>query len=273
MSVAGIKSLVIAALVLVNAFFLSIIIIDTYTDARDERQAIESVCAILRSNGIEISPDDVKTADALRTMRTSRGVELEAVIAYAFLGPVEMTDQNAIYLYENTDRGTAEFRTAGDFRILLNEGVITNATGTLRTVQALLKDMKLETSAITIYTESEGETALVVNAFRGASIFNCTIEFAFSGDSLRTVSGRYAAGIEPAEDGVELSLVGTALLGFLAEVKSGDIECTEIMSVEAGYQHSVAGPFGEGVITPAWLITTDGGRYIVDSATGDIRQI
>ena len=273
MSVSRIKTIFIAALLLVNGFFLAIIVIDTYADARDERQAIENACAILQLNGISINPDSIKTANSLRTMRTERGVEPEAAIAYAFLGTADMTDQGVIYLYENADRGTAEFFTAGIFEVHLNEGVITNENGTLRTVRELLQSMKLETSEIAARSESGGETVTVVSAYRGVSIFNCTIDFVFSGSSLISVSGRYVTGIEPAEDGAVISSVSTALLGFLASVKNGDVECMEILSVEAGYHHNVVGSFGEAEIAPAWLITTANAKYIIDSVTGEIRQM
>jgi len=273
MSVSRIKTIVIAALVLVNAFFLIIIVADYYADARDERQMIESVCSILQSNGIAINPDNIKTSGALSTMRTARGVEVEAVIAYAFLGTVDMIDKGSIYQYENPERGVADFYSAGDFEIQLQEGVITAADSSLRITRELLRDMKLETSAPVVSRSPEGEMVSVDSIYRGASIFNYPIEFYFVGNSLRTVKGRYVAGVELMEDGVEISQVGTALLGFLSAVNREDIECTEILGVEAGYQHSVVGSFGEGVLAPSWLITTGDGRFLVDSATGEIRVI
>ena len=273
MSAARIKTIVIAALVLVNAFFLTIILVDNHADARDERQMIESVCSILESNGIKINPDNIKTSGDLRTMRTARGGEVEAAIAYAFLGRVDMTDQGTIYQYEDPDRGVADFYSAGDFVIQLKEGVVTATDSVLKTTQELLRKMKLETSAPVISHNSEGEMVSVDSVFRGASIFNYPIEFYFVRNSLRTIKGRYVAGVELMEDGTEISQVGTALLRFLLSVNRGDIECNEILSVEAGYQHSVVGSFGEGVLAPSWLITTGDGRYIIDSATGEIRGI
>ena len=273
MSAARIKTIVISALVLVNAFFLTIILIDNYAQARDERQMIESVCSILQSSGIEISPDNIITSGALRTMRTARGGEVEAAIAYAFLGRVDMTDQGTIYQYENPERGVADFYSAGDFVIQLREGVITATDSALKTTKDLLRDMRLETSAPVISANTEGEMVSVDSVYRGASIFNYPIEFYFVRNSLRTIKGRYVAGVELMEDGAEISQVGTALLRFLSAVKSGDIECKEILSVESGYQHSVVGSFGEGILAPSWLITTGDGRFLVDSATGEIRGI
>ena len=261
------------ALVAINALFLAIIVIDTYADARSERRAIENVCAILKSNGIDIDSDAIDTNYTLRTMRTARGIEMEASVAVAVLGPVEMTDQGIIYQYENQERGTAQFSSAGEFEIWLNEGVITSDDGTVRAVKELLRKMKIETSGIEEKPGSGGDTVKAVSAYKGASIFNGTIDFIFSDGSLNTIIGRYVTGIEPAEDGVNISHVETALLGFLAAVKKGDVECSKIQSVEAGYQYSVVGSFGDGEIAPVWMITTNEGRFIVDSATGEIRPV
>jgi len=272
LSVSRIKTITIAALVLVNVFFMTVIVIDSIADARSERLAVEDACAVLRLNGINISPENVRSVGALRTMRTERGHEAEEAIARAVLGPVEMTDMGVIFRYEGAQSGTAEFYSAGGFDIWLNEGIITNTKGTLRTVQSLLRDMKIETSELLLSGESGSEVVIAVVAYKGVSIFNCMIEFAFNGESLEAITGRYATGIEVAEDGATISSAGTALLGVLAAVKREELESTEIKRVEAGYQF-LSGLFGEGVIAPAWLITTDTGQYMLSDTTGDIEFV
>ena len=273
-----IKTVAIAALALINLFFLTYIIRDAAADARNEREAIENVCTIMRERGIMISPEDVKTGGTIRTMRTSRALEAEEVIAGAILGPTAITDQGVIYLYENAERGSAEFASAGDFEIRLNKGVITNEGGTLRTVEELLGAVKLESAGMTVTLDQERgiETVVVLGAYREARIFNCSIEFIFGSGSLQTVRGRFVAGVEPAEDDAGISHISTALLGFLAEVRRKerkDVAATQIYRVEPGYRHRVVGSFGEGVLAPAWLISTDAGNYIIDDATGEVSML
>ncbi|MDR0491087.1 MAG: hypothetical protein LBH28_07585 [Oscillospiraceae bacterium] len=270
MSVARIKSLVIAALVFLNIIFLEVIVHDAISDASNERQAIENICQVLSGGGIAILPEGIKTAGAISTMRTVRDIETEAAIARVVLGPSEMTDQGVIYRYESSQAGVAEFSSAGGFTIQLNKGVYANAGGALKTARDVLREMKIETSEVYLSFNEGRETAVAVCAYKGSSIFNCTIEFFFNGDSLEAVKGRYATGIEPGDDGKTISAVGTVLLGFLALCKKGEVECSRIDYVEAGYQHYVPGSFGEGVIFPAWLIVADSGRYIIDDATGEI---
>jgi len=275
MSNSRIKTIVIAALVLINAFFLTFIVIDAAARARENRGAIENVCAILSAGGIMISPDDVMTGGEIRTMRTSRVLEAEEVIANALLGQTEKTDQGVIYRYENAERGVAEFASAGDFDIRMRDGVILNTDGTLITVERLLRDMKLESAGLTVSFDPQNGSEMVgvTSAYKESRIFNCTIEFVFSNNSLQTVKGRFIAGVEPAESGAGISHASTALLDFLAEVRREereDVTASNIYSVEPGYRHRVVSSFGEGVLDPAWLITTDSGNYLIDDATGEI---
>ena len=247
---------------------------DTYADARNERQAIESVCEILLSNGIEIDPDNIQKTDALITMRTVREFGMEEALAQTFLGIVEVIDKGTIYIYENAHRGSAEFSSAGDFEIWLNEGAITNTNeSSEKTIQSLLSNLQLAGISFDINYDEKRETVIAVSMYKNAEIFNCSMDFVFREGSLRTVAGRYLTGIEDADASTEISQTETALLAFLAAVKRGDIECTEIVSVESGYLHSVVGSFGEGVISPVWMIATDQAKYAVDSSTGEIRLL
>jgi len=275
MSMPRVKTIVIAMLALFNAFFLALIIVDAVAEANTERQTLENICAIMRRGGIEVRPEDIGTVGAIRTMRTARVLEVEEGIARAFLGPAAMLDQGVIYLYENEERGSAVFASAGDFEIRMVEGAIADGGDRVRTVNGLLRGMGLDTSPPSAPVQLDSDTVMVtvVGTFRGASIFNCLIEFVFEGGSLQIVRGRYVAGVEPAEGGAEISRVETALLGFLAAVGNEDkehVDCTRIYSVEAGYRQRVSGSFGEGVIAPAWMIVTDNGRYLMDDATWEI---
>ena len=273
MNVSKLKNIVIAVLVLVNLFFLIIIVLNNYTDAKIARQAIENVCTILNNSNISINTDCIEPAPDISTMRTMREEEMETMIAEVFLNETSVTEQGVIRTYENPGRGTAEFSSAGDFEIYLKDGAITNEDGSVNTVVSLLRDMRIDTTIPSVSFDQGSEIISVESKYRATIIYNCTITFIFSGNNLNSVKGRYVSGIEPTANGVNISYVGTALLGLLAAVKRGEVDCTDITKVEAGFMYSAIGSFGESVISPVWLIITDTGRYIVDSATGDIRPI
>ncbi|MCL2392848.1 MAG: hypothetical protein FWC66_09660 [Oscillospiraceae bacterium] len=274
MSGSKIRNITIVALLVINALFMTFILVDLFNDARSHREAIENTSAILKAGGLMINTDNIESAGVLRTMRTARVIEVEESIARALLGETVMSDHGVISLYKNPERGAAEFYSAGDFEVRLSAGVIYRAEP-LRTVASLLREIELETTQMTatIDPETSNEVVTVWVAYRGTSVFNCFIEFVFDENYLLIVRGRYVAVIEQAEGGATISQVSSALLGFLAAVRDeyrGDITCTEILSVQAGFRHRVVGAFGEGVLDPVWLIATDNGRFLIDDATGEI---
>jgi len=262
--------LAIAVLVLINAVFLTVIITDSVADSRSKRLAIENVCSVLNDNGIAVDADDVGEYAALRAMKTTRVFESEEAVARRLLGDVETTGQGAIYRYENAGAGYAEFSSAGVFEVRIEPGVILSGGDARKVADDLLRDMLIDASDIAVLSAPGRDTVTVLCTYKAASIFNCAIEFAFEGGSLTAVTGRYLTGIEAVEDGHVLSSPGTALLAFLSAVRKGDVECAKIESVEAGFQHHESNPYGEGEISPAWLIVADTGRYILDDATGEI---
>ncbi|MCL2409973.1 MAG: hypothetical protein FWC96_10265 [Oscillospiraceae bacterium] len=270
MSVSRIKNIAIAALCLINGFFLAFIITDSGIEARNERQELENISAILLEGGITLDTGGVQTRGELRTMRTVRDIEAEAGIARAVLGQTYITEDGGMIYVHRSDRGMATFSSAGFFEINLYENVITNVRGTMQAAESLLGDMGIETSRLSLSGGVGYETVSAVSAYRGSSVFNGVIDFIFIDGSLRRIEGTYITGVEDAEDGETVSSVSTALLDFLAWVRKGETDSTRIYSVEAGFFYREAGR-GEGVLTPTWLISADNGRqYLIDDATGEI---
>ena len=275
MSSSRLKNLVIAALIMLNLLFLAVIAINAAAQINSKRKALEDVCAVLAGGGIGITPDVISGNADLTTMRTVRSEATEAAIAFAVLGETVMTDQG-VSQYESPGRGIATFYNAGDFEILLSGWTVPGGEGPLSVAAALLKDMGLETSQLAATSVSGGEIITAANAYKGARVFNCVIWFTFNGGELTSVAGRYITGVEPAEDSAAMYGVSTALLGFLEAVRNEnreDVHCSRILRVEAGYQHRVVGSFGESIIAPAWLISTNAGDYVIDDKTGEIRTV
>lgn len=276
MSGSKIRNIAIVSLVLINMLFLAVIILDAADDAGARRESVENLSAIFKANGITINPGAIREADALRAMRTLRDIQTEETIAQVFLGETVKIDQGVIHTYENPLRGIAFFYSAGDFSIQLFDGIISSSPDeALGMAEYLLSNMGIETTALTVFSDSGNETEIVTAtaAYREVSVFNGIIEFVFVRDNLHEVRGRYVAGFEPMEDGAAISYAATALLGFLSAVIDEDryyVTCTEITYVEAGFRHRIVGLLGEGVVEPAWLLTTDNGRFMIDDITGEI---
>jgi hypothetical protein len=80
LSTSRVKTIVLALLVLINVFFLAVIVIDAVEDVRIERRALENTIEVLRAGGILIHPDSITIGDA--------GVSSAATVLLEFLAAV-----------------------------------------------------------------------------------------------------------------------------------------------------------------------------------------
>ena len=269
-----VKTIAIITLALINLFFLSLIIIDFALETRDTRLEIELAAAVLASEGISINSDEISINRNISAMVTSRNMETELRIAQALLGEVEIIDQGLIFRYENQAAGVAQFYSAGDFEVVFSHAFVPIQTvGAMAVAERMLSDMGIETAGLVLDVTYGGQVITATGAYRGAAIFNNTIEFIFDDYYLRVIRGRYVSGFEPIENGRQISTIGTVLLGFMANVRSGEIYSTNILKIEPGFQFRPSGAIGEGIISPAWFITTETGSYMADCETGEFRRI
>ena len=274
-----VKTIAIIALALINLFFLSLIIIDFALETRDTRLEIELAATALAGEGISINPDEININRNIFAMITTRDMDAELRIAQTLLGDVEIIDQGLIFRYENPEKGVAQFYSAGDFEIVFRQASIPIEPGAeLNVAAGKLSEMGIQRAGIQSSVINGSKVVTATGAYGGAAIFNNTIEFVFDsnilgGHYLSSIRGRYISGFEPIENGRQISTVGSVLLGFMANVRSGEIESRNILSIEPGFQFRPSGAIGEGIISPAWLITTETGGYIADCETGEFRRI
>lgn len=272
MGVSKLKNLIIAALALVNVFFLAIILWNG-VDARVERQrALDALVTVVHSAGIRFSAECIELADPLPVISTSRNVGMEEAIVTSVLGKTDVStdaSDNA-YTYSGT-YGTAEFNRVGEFRFALHENVYTHSGSPSTVVRSLASAMDVE-MAIMETTENGGDsTVRALCTVDGIHVYSAEILFTFSGDSLVQISGRLVFPVksEPSAKSDGISSVSTALLSFTRAVTNGELECTEITSVSPGYIVRV-NAFGEGELIPVWRVETDAGSYHVSDVNGEI---
>ena len=273
-----VKTIAIITLAFINLFFLSLIIIDFALETRDTRLEIDLAVTALAQEGISINPDEININRNISAMITTRDMEAELRIAQTLLGDVEIIDQGLIFRYENPDRGVAQFYSVGDFEVAFYYTSIPIQPGAELTVAAgKLSEMGIERAGLVSSVVNGSNVVIATGAYGGAAIFNNTIEFVFDNILgyyyLSSIRGRYISGFEPMENGRQISTVGTVLLGFMANVRSGEITSRDILSIEPGFQFRPSGAIGEGIISPAWLILTETGSYIADCETGEFRKV
>ena len=269
MSIQRLKNLVIAALLLINLFFLTDILLGRVSAATERSRTIESLQAVMSASGINFSDNAVNNVAVLDAYVTSQDAFAEAVIARTILGDCEPAQSDGGQVYTGS-RGTATFNSRGVFLIDLSESFVPSGATAERAVKKLLKSMSIDTNepAATIF----GDTTIVIAqcTWRGSPIFNCTVTFTFVGNELISVEGRRPSGVSEAPEISSISF-STAVLSFLRYERAQDIGSTVIVSIAPGYRMNV-GAFGDGSLTPGWLIVTDTGPYFADASTGEISR-
>ena len=267
MSIARLKSLVIAVLVLINLFFATAIILNRVGGAAEQGRIIESLRTAMSASGITFSDDAIRDVTVLDAYTTSQDAFAEAVIARTILGDCEPVQSDSGQKYAGT-RGTASFNTLGEFVIELTESYSPSGSSAERISKKLLKNMGIDTTepVATVF----GNTTVVVAlcTWRGSQIFNCTVTFTFSGSELVRVEGRRPSDVSETQVSSYITF-STAVLSFLRYDKSQETSSAVITSIDPGYRMNVSA-FGDGLLTPGWLIVTDTGVFFANAITGEI---
>ena len=269
MSIQRLKNLVIAALLLINLFFLTDILLDRVSDATERSHTIESLRDVMATSGIAFTDNAVSDVTVLDAFVTSQDAFAEAVIARAILGDCEPVQTDSGQMYAGA-RGTASFNSRGVFVIDLTERFEPSGVTIERAVKKLLKSMSIDTSEPAVTVFGDTTTVIAQCTWRDSPIFNSTVTFTFSGNELVNVEGLRPSGVSDAPGGSHISF-STAMLSFLRHERAQETASTVIVSIDPGYRLNV-GTFGDGSLTPGWLIVTDTGPYFVDASTGEIMR-
>ncbi|MDR2420897.1 MAG: hypothetical protein LBD49_02165 [Oscillospiraceae bacterium] len=267
MSTSKLKNIVIAGLVFINVFFLAAISLSSIGESSERRGILSDLRTVFESSGIRLAGELPSSSESLRPLSAERDAFGEAAIARAALGECAPSGDGGARALYTGERGAAEFNARGEFKIEFAEpysprGDVSSAT------KRLLRDMGIDAAAPALSESGGIVTATSVFLYKGAPAFNCAISFEFEDGRLLRVTGRRPSGIKDAP-AASLRSLPTALLGFLTFARGGGTDCSEIASVTAGYRFAVSA-FGEGALSPGWLLDTDAGGYFIDASTGEV---
>jgi len=269
---AKVKNIIIALLLLVDLVLLAMLLRDRAKEAEISRQTRTQVESVFAENGIELTADVPWDREAVSCSLRRDLTEEESLVS-AVLGKCSVQDLGGNILFYRSDRGEARFRGTGEFQMMPYTGQIARGGDPVDTAVSVMRKMGMETDTDSAETAAEGETVTVtlICRYNGENVYNCTVSFLFTSESLVMIDGRrpleYAA-----DQNTETLDAATALLHYLSEIRSEGLICSEIRSVEPGLIMS-ASASGEGTMTPFWRIETDVGQNYVNGLTGKIESI
>lgn len=270
MPLSKIKNIVIAVLLAANLFFLAIVVADAMSDRRTERETFDNLSALCEKSGVSLKADVPAPDTEATAYAAKRSVDAEKKLAERLLGETESRESGGnVYSYTG-ERGTAVFRTGGEFSATIDTNDLHADGDPAKYAVKLLQEAGLTAEAVEM-PGAPGETRVLAVCTRDrVRIWNCAVDIVFDGNScIREMEGRvYCVGSARAS-GTKTTSAPTAVVAFISAVRSGEVSCTEVRSVELGYVMTST-PFGETELSPAWRVSADSGEYYIDAGTGEL---
>lgn len=243
MPLSKIKNMIIWALVIVNLFFLALVISNSIRSKRITEQMTrqtEDICAEAEVTlSARLSGYNVK----FPKLAVSDPHSGRLAVARAFLGECTQDDGiNSSYLSE---KGSASISANGKINFNLNEEISGVPS---------IPGIELRHDYGDQYVQTASELP----------IFNCTVV----PDEMR-VSGTLAIGVTELGGTEDTVSAYTAILRFVSMCKGGDYFCTEILHIDPGYILTTS-VTGSSELDPVWRISTDTGSVYIDGVGGGV---
>ena len=268
MDASRLKNIAIIILAALNICFLALIGVSRFEVGSVTAETKESIAELYHSSGISLEPGIIPAAMDADWYTISRNTEEESRIVSVMIGQSDAVDQGGnIYSYE-TEKGSALFRSNGEFEIRLN--FVDDGAGAGRTAARLLEDMGVSFISEGAEMEEHGNSRGIsyVCSWDEHPVLNCKVNLTIYAGGSAVLSGRRIKGI-PQKSGAEEALnVNTMLVRFLDEIKSGGHICNRIESIDLCY--NMTSTSSGTALEPVWHIVTDGSEYKVSVTNGRI---
>lgn len=267
-----IKTFILSVLLVLNIFFLALVISKETTSSALREQMKADVAQIMSDNGITISTESIPDSMDMYSYKILRDLGAEKALVQSVLGDFEFEDQGGnIHFYQGSV-GYARFRGGGEFEIIFAESPSTDDY--LQLSLSLCKTMGIDTdTGSAVISEAEtGYTVIFTGKWAGFAVFNCRVSFVFENGSLSQISGRRLMGTPQASGDDELRTAATALMDFLNIIKQEGYICNEILSISQGFLINLS-VSGDGNLIPTWRVSADTGEYYINAITGKAETV
>lgn len=271
-----VKNFIIVLLLVVNLFFLFTVLIDKVEAGQVRSEAAQHLIAVLGNNGISLSDADMLNTEQLNQQSFKRDMSAEKRMVSAVLGRnIALVDQGGSLFYYESENGQATFSGTGKFDIRPAHNDILVDDDPIVTALEYLKKMGLSSSRE--YAETElGEGLNVVTllcTLDGSPVFNCSVKFTFSEQSLLLISGTRPLDALTSENSRNTLDLNTILMRFLEMTHESGQVFSEIEVLQAGYSMASTSVSGDCTMTPVWRIVTNVGTYDINGITGKVETI
>ncbi len=267
MKTSRIKSIVIAILALVNVCLLFLLISRRTQEYAARSRTVAQLVQLYAANGVALPAQLVPSeGTGLAAVEPARDLTAEKSFAGDLLGGSESEEVGGgIYRYV-WESGQCLIRASGAVEAALERAV---------DAPAAFAEERLAAHGFSILSSnlsaSGSGTVTAVRTLSGVTVFNAELTLTFRQNQLTAVNGYFLPPIEPGEGhGDGISGV-TALVRFLDySVRNGEV-CGAVTDVREGYLLQSTASVSQRLI-PTWCVTTDVGKYYVNSITGEVTR-
>lgn len=252
-----IKTLVILILLIVNLFFGGILIAQRAQLRGMEAREREELAEVMSAAGIELPPDIIPRAKAVRRCSVSRDASLELAFAEALIGEAAPVEQGGgIVSYEN-ENGRATFRSGGEVEaVIYDKSALSASTRASDYVAGLLSGLGFEAKGSSL-----------VSSVGGLRVFNCVLTATAADEGVVIEGRRVTAAPSEGEEAASVSPY-TALMAYLRAVSADGSVVRQIAAVEQGYVFEYSA--SAGTLEPVWMIESDGGEVYISAVDAEI---
>lgn len=270
MEVSKIKNFIIILLLIVNAFFLAILIKDNLEERRVHASTIKSTVQVYKQTGITLPESIINGANSASwgVVELQRDTAAEKKRVESLIGDASASNLGGNILMYNGLNGQAVFRGTGEFEILFEGSAVPVESGPVQTAERVMEKLGIDYAKDYTTQSTEGETITVVMtaAWNGLPILDSQVTFTLTENRLILVVGTRTLDIYKTGALAEMPDRITVLIRFLEILKEGGHICTEIKAMEPAYELN-SFPSGEAELQPLWRIVTDGGEFYVNGLT------
>lgn len=269
-----IKNIIILVLLLVNTFFLVILLQDRAEERHGREDTAAELRSILEGNGISLGEDLDLFQEAPKSCTLLRDSRLEQKKVSALLGNVTVEDLGGNILYYASANGRASLRGTGELAVLFSGSSVTDGGKPARTAVKLMEKAGFSVDADSAITESVGDNDSVTLccAWEGFPIYNARVCLDFTGGRLQMLTGTRAFDTVSASGTDTVMSCVSAVIRLTEIIRSDGMICSRLEDMEPGYIMSVA-VSGESTLTPVWRAVTDTGSIYINALTGKTETV
>lgn len=274
MPVSKLKNLAILILILANLMLILLVAPNRRAAQQQEESLRESLCALYAKEGIELLPEAVADTVSLYLLELRENPDADLRAATALLGQqLTAQDDSTRYLSSyQSELGTCSISRSGSFQAQL--------TGqrewgdVLKASKKMLRNMGFSWEALEAPERVRAGVYEVhaVQSVLGVPVLSGGLTMTYANGCLTELDGMFFTGagaLTRVSDRACLS-AGDALVAFLSARYEIGWVGSAVHAMEQGYVRAETAAAASVRLSPAWLLETDAGSFLVNGMTGEV---